>query len=159
MKKFFNGMLIILWFSTTIITSCDDQTHNFEVDSNELPSVSADPDCDGDYQALQNRKPCLRLALNRAVGDIDPGLADNTNQVEIIEQLFFGLTDFQKQADGSHQVVGELATDWQSNENNTIYTFNLRRDVSWIKCEKRENEKCVTWRPVKPVMNRQVLAD
>jgi ABC-type oligopeptide transport system substrate-binding subunit len=158
MKKFFNGMLIILWFSTTIITGCNDQTHNFEeVDSNELPSVSADPDCDGDYQALQNRKPCLRLALNRAIGDIDPGLVDDTNEAEIVEQLFLGLTNFQRQADGSHQVVGELATDWQSNENDTIYTFNLRRDVSWIKCEKRENEKCITWRPVKPVTAHDIV--
>ncbi|NJO14564.1 MAG: peptide ABC transporter substrate-binding protein [Thioploca sp.] len=150
-------MLIILWFSATIITGCNKQIHNPEMDSNELLPTAVDQDCDGDYQTLQNRKPCLRLALSQAFGDIDPGLARDTSQAEIVEQLFLGLTDFQRQADGSYHVVGELATDWQSTENNTVYTFNLRHDVSWVKCENKEKEKCISWRSEEPVTAHDIV--
>jgi oligopeptide transport system substrate-binding protein len=70
----------------------------------------------------------LRIPLNGGVGIIDPGLASVDNQSELVEQLFLGLTDFDKD---SGKVVGELATDWQISENGTVYTFNLRRNVKW----------------------------
>jgi len=81
----------------------------------------------------QSKKPAvpsgvLRIPLNGVVGTIDPGLASEDNQSEFVEQLFLGLTDFEKY---SGKVVGELATDWQVSEDGTVYTFNLRRNVKW----------------------------
>ncbi len=150
-------MLVILWFSTTLMAGCGKQTNDLQNNSNKQSSTYVDKDCDGDYQIFQDRKSCLRVALSQAVGTIDPGLIFNTNQAEIVEQLFLGLTDFQKQENGSYKVVGELALDWQITKEGTVYTFNLRRDISWVKCEKMETEKCIKWSQVRPVTAHDIV--
>ncbi|MDM8565868.1 peptide ABC transporter substrate-binding protein [Candidatus Halobeggiatoa sp. HSG11] len=135
MKKY------LIWFLIIILTGCGQQSSDIQKEST-LP-IPLDKDCDGNYKIAP--KPCLRLALSQPLETIDPGLIYNTNQSEIVEQLFLGLTNFQKQQDGTFKVVGELATDWQVSENGTIYTFNLRNDVSWVK---KQDSKWITTKPV-----------
>ena len=66
----------------------------------------------------------LRLPMGSEIPTLDPGLAEDSSSIEIIEQLFLGLTDFD---DDTSEVVPELAERWQSSSDGLRYTFTLRR--------------------------------
>ncbi len=66
----------------------------------------------------------LRLPLMAEIPGLDPGLAEDSSSIEIIEQLFLGLTDFD---DSTSRVVPELATRWTVSRDGLTYTFHLRR--------------------------------
>lgn len=70
----------------------------------------------------------LRLPLQAPVPTLDPGLAQDAVSIEVIEQLFLGLTDYDPQ---TYEVVPELAKSWSSSKDGTVYTFVLREDVTW----------------------------
>lgn len=72
--------------------------------------------------------PYLRLPLQAPVPTLDPGLAQDAVSIEVIEQLFLGLTDYDPQ---TYEVVPELAKSWHSSDDGTVYTFILREDVTW----------------------------
>jgi len=69
----------------------------------------------------------LRIPIE-GISTVDPGLAQFTDAIEIVEQLFLGLTDFDPK---TYQVVPELATHWEVSEDGLNYRFYLRRDVFW----------------------------
>ena len=69
----------------------------------------------------------LRLPL-KGISTIDPGLAQFNEAIEVVEQLFLGLTDFDPK---SYTVVPELATHWKVSNDGLIYQFFLRKDVAW----------------------------
>jgi len=86
---------------------------------------------DAQSQTTQNQSKhpdYLRIPLDYSIPTIDPGLIDTANSIEIVEQLFLGLTRFEPK---TYKVVPELATDWQVNEDGTVYTFQLRQDAKW----------------------------
>jgi len=70
----------------------------------------------------------LRLALSDNITTLDPGLISKGAQIELVEQLFLGLTDFDPK---TYEVVPELATHWIVREEGTVYTYKLRQDVKW----------------------------
>ena len=70
----------------------------------------------------------LRIPLLAGVPTIDPGLVEDSISIEIVEQLFLGLTDFDPK---SYEVIPELALDWSQNRDGKKYTFRLRNDVRW----------------------------
>jgi len=70
----------------------------------------------------------LRLPLKRDAVTVDPGLAEDAVSVDITEQLFMGLTDFDPK---TYQAVPELAEEWKVNDEGDIYTFKLRKDAVW----------------------------
>lgn len=70
----------------------------------------------------------LRLPMQTEVPTIDPGLAEASNSIELIEQLFLGLTGYDPE---TFEVVPELAESWETNEAGDVYTFKLRDDVTW----------------------------
>ncbi|MDM8558003.1 peptide ABC transporter substrate-binding protein [Candidatus Parabeggiatoa sp. HSG14] len=70
----------------------------------------------------------LQIPLDNSVSTIDPGLVHTTNSIEVVEQLFLGLSSFEPK---TYKVVPELATKWQVNEDRTVYTFQLRQDAKW----------------------------
>jgi ABC-type oligopeptide transport system substrate-binding subunit len=71
----------------------------------------------------QAARTTLRLPMMGEIPGIDPGLAEDSSSIEVIEQLFLGLTDFD---DESGAVVPELATDWSVSPDGFTYTFHLR---------------------------------
>ncbi|MBT4289758.1 MAG: peptide ABC transporter substrate-binding protein, partial [Deltaproteobacteria bacterium] len=75
----------------------------------------------------------MRIPLMSGVPTLDPGLVEDVTSIEVVEQLFLGLTDFDPQ---SYEVVPELATSWNQNKDGTVYTFNLRDDAYWTNGEK-----------------------
>lgn len=70
----------------------------------------------------------LRLPVEGAVTTIDPGLTFDTISIELTEQLFLGLTDFNPK---TYEPVPELAKSWTVGEDGTQYTFHLREDAFW----------------------------
>ena len=65
----------------------------------------------------------LRLPMQQPIPTLDPGLAEDSSSIEVIEQLFLGLTDFNDQ---TAEVIPELATQWSVSADGLAYTFTLR---------------------------------
>jgi oligopeptide transport system substrate-binding protein len=74
------------------------------------------------------------LNYGRGVGGdlntIDPSLAEVADEIQVIEQLFVGLTA-QNEADGA--LLPSVATSWDISEDGLTYTFNLRNDIPWVR--------------------------
>jgi len=63
----------------------------------------------------------------KAPSTLDPALAFDRTSFNYVEQLFLGLTDFDK----AGNAVPELATSWDASPDLTVYTFTMRSDVTW----------------------------
>jgi oligopeptide transport system substrate-binding protein len=100
-----------------VTTSC------FQQNDEELSQMSLEQPTHPGY---------LRIPLNGIVTTIDPGLTNDLAHIEVTEQLFLGLTDFDPD---TYEVLPELATDWNVSEDGSIYTFHLREDVKWTNGE------------------------
>lgn len=90
----------------------------------------------------------LRYYLPRSAAwesALDP--ARHTGDPTLLEALFLGLT---AERPGDGQVVPVLADSWEVAEQGRVYTFRLRGDVFWVRCEPTTGE-------VQPV--RLVTAD
>lgn len=70
----------------------------------------------------------LRLPLPGSVTTIDPGMTVDMNSIELVDQLFLGLTDFDPK---TLEVVPELAIGWTVEEEGRVYRFRLRDDARW----------------------------
>jgi ABC-type oligopeptide transport system substrate-binding subunit/ABC-type branched-subunit amino acid transport system substrate-binding protein len=70
----------------------------------------------------------LRIPIADKIYSIDPRLISDMLSIEIVEQLFLGLTDFNPE---TYKPVPELAKSWTVNADYTQYTFFLRNDVVW----------------------------
>lgn len=68
------------------------------------------------------------LNLGTEPPTLDPALATDTTSVDVIEQLFLGLTDYD---DETMEVIPELATSWEVSEDGLVWAFHLRKDVKW----------------------------
>jgi len=71
---------------------------------------------------------------------VDPALSTDTTSVQVDEMLFLGLTDFD---DETSEVIPELATEWESNEDGSVWTFYMRDDVPWVKHNPATGETAV----------------
>ncbi len=63
----------------------------------------------------------------------DPSLATDTTSVDIVGNIFMGLTRFDP---NTGEVIPYLATDWEVGEDadgNQTWTFNMRSDIPWVK--------------------------
>jgi oligopeptide transport system substrate-binding protein len=84
--------------------------------------------------ATPEPEPEEPVTLNWNLGteppEVDPALSTDTTSVQVDEVLFLGLTDFD---DETSEVIPELATEWESNEDLTVWTFYMRDDVPWVK--------------------------
>jgi ABC-type oligopeptide transport system substrate-binding subunit len=70
----------------------------------------------------------LRLPVEGVITTIDPGLCSDVTSIEIVEQLFMGLTDFDPE---TYEAVPELAKEWRVSEDGKTYRFLMRNDVTW----------------------------
>ena len=59
---------------------------------------------------------------------LDPALATDTTSVDVIENLFLGLTDYD---DETLETIPELATSWECSEDGLVWAFHMRKDVKW----------------------------
>ena len=61
------------------------------------------------------------------LGSIDPQKIEGTVGANIVRDLFEGLLN--QTADGD--AIAGVATSWSANDDNTVHTFNLRKDAKW----------------------------
>lgn len=71
----------------------------------------------------------VHLNLGTEPLSIDPSLVIDNAGVDIVENLFLGLTGF----DEAGNVEPELATGWSASEDGLTWTFSLRDDVRWVR--------------------------
>ncbi|MFK5968865.1 MAG: peptide ABC transporter substrate-binding protein [Candidatus Marithrix sp.] len=93
--------------------------------------------CNQEADTIKNHSKSvsyLRIPLSKFFYNIDPSLTfwGSTDSIELVEQLFLGLTDFDLK---TYEVIPELSTNWQVNKDSTVYTFYLRQDVQWTNGE------------------------
>jgi len=72
----------------------------------------------------------LDLGYTGGFPNIDPQTAVNQNGLNLIENIFIGLTNFNHATD---QVEPELAKGWSASENGRVWTFDLRDDIYWTR--------------------------
>jgi len=70
----------------------------------------------------------IRIPIEGVIPTIDPGLTVDMASIEITEQLFLGLTDYDPL---TYKVTPELAESWTVDEKGTTYTFNIRKNANW----------------------------
>jgi len=72
----------------------------------------------------------LDISYSGDYGDLDPQVAVDEITVDIMENVFAGLTRFNLKTDS---IEPELATDWEISDGGRTWTFNLRDDIYWIR--------------------------
>ncbi len=70
----------------------------------------------------------LRVPLGTEVPTLDPGVAEDNKAIEVIEQLFSGLTTYDAK---TYEVKPNLATSWKATNGGKTYTFKMREDAKW----------------------------
>jgi oligopeptide transport system substrate-binding protein len=61
---------------------------------------------------------------------VDPQLTGSQSGIDLIENLFVGLTTFNHER---VEVEPQLASSWDVSENGRVWTFNLRDDIYWVR--------------------------
>lgn len=94
----------------------------------QITFVTSTPD---PAQPAQPRDPViLDLSLSGALPDLDPGRAESDAQLDLAQNLFVGLTNFNPD---THTIEPELATSWETSADGRTWTFHLRDDVFWVR--------------------------
>jgi len=87
----------------------------------------------------------LNMNLGEEPPTVDPALAIETSSVQCDELLFLGLTDYD---DETSEVIPELAESWKVSSDGLKWTFEMRKDVWWVKYDpasgKAEKKRPVT---------------
>lgn len=89
-------------------------------------------------------RPAQPITLNWNYGteppSLDPSLATDTTSVDVIANLFVGLTQYDPV---SGEVLPYLATSWEEGtdeEGNQTWTFHLRDDIAWVQHDPRTGQ-------------------
>jgi oligopeptide transport system substrate-binding protein len=78
-------------------------------------------------------QPVKSITLSLGPGDVptlDPGLAEDTSSIQILEETFVGLTRLNEE---TIKVEPGMAESWDISADGLVYTFHLRQDVPWVK--------------------------
>ena len=70
----------------------------------------------------------LRIPVANRIDTIDPGLAIKPVDLDICEQLFLNLTDFDHK---TYEVIPELAKRWEADKDFKKYIFEIKMDIKW----------------------------
>ncbi|MBF0398128.1 MAG: ABC transporter substrate-binding protein [Desulfobacterales bacterium] len=70
----------------------------------------------------------IRIPIEGAVETVDPTFVQDMISIDLSEQLFLGLTDFNPK---NYEAYPELATKWIVSEDGKTYRFEMRKDVLW----------------------------
>jgi len=70
----------------------------------------------------------VSIPIKETISELDPTYASNESSIEIVEQLFSGLTSFHPE---TYEVVPDLAVEWKTMNNGQKYRFQLRQDAFW----------------------------
>jgi oligopeptide transport system substrate-binding protein len=81
--------------------------------------------------AEEDRPPVeLDISLSGELPDLDPGLAESQAQLDLSQNLFAGLTNYNPD---TAAIEPELASTWSVGADGRTWTFHLRDDVFWVR--------------------------
>jgi oligopeptide transport system substrate-binding protein len=72
----------------------------------------------------------LDISLTGELPNLDPGLAGRQSQLDLAQNLFVGLTNFNPD---TNTIEPELASTWTVSADGRTWTFNLRDDIFWVR--------------------------
>jgi len=72
----------------------------------------------------------LDLSLSGELPDLDPGRAESDAQIDLAQNLFASLTNFNP---NTNVIEPELATSWETSADGRVWTFHLRDDIFWLR--------------------------
>lgn len=83
--------------------------------------------------SAQDEPKVLVTGISMVGGDIpslDPGLSETSSSIEIVNQLFIGLTN-QEETDGTQELG--IATEMTVSDDGLVYTFKLLENLPWVR--------------------------
>lgn len=83
--------------------------------------------------SIAQDKKVLVTGISMVGGDlptVDPGVAETSSSIEVINQIFLGLTN-QEETDATGELG--LAESIEVSEDGTVYTFSLLQNVPWVR--------------------------
>ena len=99
----------------------------------------------------------LDISFNGSYSGLDPQLIVEDNAVDVMENIYAGLTRFNPSANA---IEPELATSWQTSENGRTWTFDLRDDIFWARPVEEGTAltgRQVSLQPIRPVTAGDVV--
>jgi len=72
----------------------------------------------------------IHLNLGAEPPTLDPALAEDPSSIQADEVLFLSLTDLDAK---TAEPVPELATRWEVSADGLVWTFQMRKDVNWVR--------------------------
>lgn len=98
----------------------------------------------------------LDLSLNGQLPNLDPGLAERQSQLDLSQNLFAGLTNFNPT---TNTIEPELAQTWAVSDDGLTWTFNLRDDIYWVRPRSPRPGSEELWSaiPIRPVTAEDVV--
>lgn len=85
---------------------------------------------------------------------LDPQVTDDPQAIDLIENLFIGLTRYDH---AQNQIAPALAEGWNVSQNGRTWTFKLRDDVFWVRPAERMNQNYWQVEAVAPVVAADVV--
>lgn len=103
----------------------------------------------------QQQPVVLDLSFVRtSVPNIDPQVTDDLDGIDLIENMFVGLTRYNHV---TNQVDPALAESWEVSGNGRTWTFNLRDDIFWVQPSADVVDGYVISEPVRPVVASDIV--
>ncbi|MCB0078345.1 MAG: peptide ABC transporter substrate-binding protein [Anaerolineales bacterium] len=130
------SLLALLLLSLLLLSACssagnDDAPAGTADDTTQSEDGSeAGSEGDSTSDPVAGDASLVTLDINHGTEppSLDPSVATDSVSVDIITNMFMGLTRFNQEA----EVEPWAATDWTVSEDGRTYTFNLRDDLSWV---------------------------
>ena len=98
----------------------------------------------------------LDISLSGELPDLDPGRAESDAQLDLAQNLFVGLTNFNPE---TNVIEPELAKSWETNADGRTWTFNLRDDIVWLRASNPlpGSDEAVAAEAIRPVTADDVV--
>ena len=103
----------------------------------ELVPQTATPAADGEDEAPRH-PVTLDLSYLGSLPNIDPQTTTDAEGIDLVENLFVGLTNFNH---ATNNIESELAESWEVSVDGRTWIFNLRDDIYWVR--PNENDEMV----------------
>jgi len=86
--------------------------------------------------------------------NIDPQKPVTAASIDLIENLFVGLTRFNHE---TNRIEPQLAERWEVDDNGRVWTFYLRDDVNWVQVSESKANEQLQVEPIRPVTANDIV--
>lgn len=132
MKKFVS-LTLALAMSVSMLAGCGGTKENAEADK---PAAAES----GAAEGAEAGSDTLILRTDTSFTSLDPANSNNTHDIKLYDQIYEGLYGMNEAAGGYYN---ELAEEVTFNEDSTVYTIKLKKDITFQNGEKLTAQDCV----------------